>query len=187
MEIFDQKEKVRVRLQKLQIEKNYYLGEYKENVIIAIKKENINGKSSQKILDLMKRKDAILLKINRQIDLKNIREYIKYAEKIGLNYRLVDGISFLGEIGIVLVSKEVFNNEKENIILESEEERYMERGLCSTYAKYEGKKICKKHFNLLKRKFSEKKGNFSEIKLVDKLFGVKCPICQEEGEKNNEC
>jgi len=186
MEIFDEKEKVRVKLQKLQIEKNYYLGEFKENIIIAAKKKSLNGKSNQKFLDLMNRKDATLLKINRQVNLKNVREYIKYAEKIGLSYRLVDGISFSGDIGMVLVSKEAFENEKEDIILESEEERYLEKGLNPIYEKYEGKKICKKHFYLLKNKFSEKVEKFSEIKFLDKLFGVKCPICKEEGEKDNE-
>lgn len=186
MEIFDEKEKVRVKLQKLQLEKNYYLGEFKENIIIAVENKNLNGKSNQKILELMKRKDATLLKINRQIDLKNVREYIKYAEKIGLSYRLVDSLSFSGDVGMVLVSKDVFENEKENIILASEEERYIEKGLNPIYEKYEGKKICKKHFSLLKSKFVEKIHKFSEIKMIDKLFGVKCPICKEEGEKNNE-
>lgn len=187
MDMFDEKEKVRVRLQKLQIEKNYYLGEFKEKIIIAVKREELDGKISQKILELMKRKDAVLLKINRQIDFKNIREYLKYAEKIGLNYRLVDGISFSDEIGMVLVSNQTFNNGKENILLESKEEIYTQRGLCSIYAKYEGKKLCKKHFNLLKSNFPEKIENFSEIKVLDKLLGEKCPICQEKGEKNNEC
>ena len=78
------------------------------------------------------------------------------------------------------------NTLKEDIILESEEERYIEKGLNPIYEKYEGKKICKKHFNLLKNKFPEKVEKFSEIKFLDKLFGVKCPICKEEGEKDNE-
>lgn len=183
MDIFDEKEKVRVKLQNLQIEKNYYLGEFKENIIIAVKKQDLNDKINKDIFKLMERKDAKLLKISRQINFKIVKEYIQYAEKIGLNYRLVDGISFSSEIGMVLVSKEILDNEKENIILESKKDKYLSRGLSPIYAKYEGKKICRKHFTLLQKKYSENIENFSEIKMVDKLLGIKCPICQEEGEK----
>ncbi|MFK4786075.1 DUF1694 domain-containing protein [Fusobacterium sp. MFO224] len=186
MDIFDEKEKVRGKLQKLQVEKNYYLGEFKENVIIAIKKCDLSGKANREIFKFMERRDAILLKINRQISFKDIKEYIQYAEKIGLSYRLVDGISFSSEIGMVLVSKETLDNNTKNVILESKEEEYIEKGLSPLYAKYEGKKICKKHFSLLQEKFFENIENFSKIKIIDRLFGVKCPICKEEGEKNNE-
>lgn len=186
MYLLDEKERVKEKLQKLEEEKNYYLGEFKENIIAAIEDKDLNEENSEEILKLLKDKNVKLLKINRKIKLEKVRKYIKFSEKIGLNYRLVDGISFLGNIGMVIVSKEILKtNEKESIIFENKEKQYLKKGLPSLYAKNEGKKICEKHFEILKKKYPEKCKRFFKINFLDRLFGKKCPVCK--GEKNNEC
>ena len=39
MEIYDAKEKTKINFQKIQNEKNFYLGEFRENVISALRKQ----------------------------------------------------------------------------------------------------------------------------------------------------
>ena len=57
------------------------------------------------IIDLMGRKEAYLLKISRDVEIKKIKPYIAHAEKIGLKYQLVDGLGYRGDIGLVVVSE----------------------------------------------------------------------------------
>lgn len=120
MELFDEKEKARIKFQQVQVEKNYFLGEFKENVILAVRKQELDGKVLREVIEVMKREDAVLLKISRNIPLKKVKVYIDEAEKIGIKYRLVDGLSFVGDVGLVVVSKLSFDNAKKDVILEKE-------------------------------------------------------------------
>lgn len=181
MYLLDEKERVKEKLQKLEAEKNYYLGEFKENIIAAIEEKDLNEENSEEILKLLKDKNAKLLKIKRKIKLEKVKKYIKFSEKIGLNYRLIDGISFFGNIGMVIVSEETLErSEEKSIIFESKEKQYLKKGLPSIYSKNEGEKICEKHFKILKKKYPEKDKEFLKINLLDILFGKKCPICKGE-------
>ena len=45
MELFDEKEKARIKFQQVQVEKNYFLGEFKENVILAVRKTGVGRKN----------------------------------------------------------------------------------------------------------------------------------------------
>lgn len=180
MDIFDIKEKTKINFQKTQSEKNFYLGEFKENVISALKKEDINENIQYRFLELMKNKNAKLLKISRDLEMKKIKRYIEYAEKINLNYRLVDGISYTGDIGMVIVSENPIEDENRDIIFKNEREIYKEKNLSPFYWEAEGKKICKFHYNQLEKKFKEKENKFKKMGILDKILGYKCPICEKE-------
>lgn len=186
MGLIEEREKMQIRFQQTQSEKNYYLGEFKENIIVAIKISELDGNVQEKILFLMRRKDAILLKINRKVSLNNVKKYIKYADEIGLEYRLVDGINFLGDVGMVIVSKEVQQNEKKDVVLENKNQIYIDAGLSPLYAEFEGKKICKKHYDELVEKLPSHVNKFKKINFFDKLIGPRCPIDEElkKGDKN---
>lgn len=186
MEIYDAKEKTKINFQKIQNEKNFYLGEFRENVISALRKQDIDENIQYRFLNLMKNKNAKLLKISRELNMKDIKKYIEYAEKINLNYRLVDGLSYEGDIGMVIVSKEPLENEDEDIIFEGEEELYVKAGLSSYYWEAEGKKICKKHYKLLEEKYPEKKEKFDLMGILDKMLGYKCPICTKENSNKGD-
>ncbi|NME36276.1 MULTISPECIES: DUF1694 domain-containing protein [Fusobacterium] len=180
MEIFDIKEKTKIDFQKTQNEKNYYLGEFKENVISALRKEDIDENIQYRFLDLMKKENAKLLKISRELEMKKIKKYIEYAEKINLNYRLVDGIAYTGDIGMVIVSDYPIDNENKDVIFKNEKEIYKEKNLSPFYWEAEGKKICNFHYKQLKDKFKEKEDKFKKMGILDKILGYKCPICEKE-------
>lgn len=186
MDILNVREKTKIDFQKTQSEKFIYLGEFKENVISALKKQDIDENIQYRFLDLMKKENAKLLKISRDLEMKNIKKYIEYAEKIGLNYRLVDNLSYEGDIGMVIVSKEPLNNKDENIIFQGEKELYKKANLSPYYWGAEGKKICKKHYKLLEKNFPEKREKFELMGIIDKLLGYKCPICKKENSNKGD-
>lgn len=186
MELFDEKEKARIKFQQVQIEKNYFLGEFKENVILAVKKQELDGKILREVVEVMKREDAILLKISRNVPLKKVKVYIDEAEKIGIKYRLVDGLSFVGDVGLVVVSKLSFDNENKDVILEKRSQPYKDLGLPACFSEHEGKRLCKRHFTMLTDKIPLYAERFDKLDIIDKIMGKKCPICEEERKGNKE-
>lgn len=179
MKLIDEKERVKINFHKTQAEKAYFLGELKENIILAVSKEKLNGKLLMQVTEAMNRKDVVLLKIRRDIPLKNIKIYIKEAEKIGIKYRLVDAVSFFGDIGLVIVSKEKLDENRE-ILAKERGHEYREKGLPKYFADYEGKKICKKHYLMIFEKLPQYIDRFKRLTFVNKLLGEKCPICTRE-------
>ncbi|WP_300356794.1 DUF1694 domain-containing protein [Fusobacterium sp.] len=180
MELFDEKEKTKIKFQQVQVEKNYFLGEFKENVILAVRKQELDGKILREVVEAMKREDAILLKISRNISLKKVKVYIDEAEKIGIKYRLVDGLSFVGDVGLVVVSKLSFNNENKEVILEKRSQPYEDLGLPAYFSQYEGQKICRRHFTMIMDRIPLYTERFDKLDIFDRLMGKKCPICEEE-------
>mgnify|MGYP003589772315 FL=1 len=87
-ESLDEEKRVANSFAKTQIEKSYYLGEYKERVLGALNKDQIiEDYIYPEIIDLMGRKEAYLLKISRDVEIKKIKPYIAHAEKIGVKYQ----------------------------------------------------------------------------------------------------
>lgn len=185
MELTNQKEKAKIKFQQTQAEKNYFLGEFKENIILAVSKEQLDGKILKEVIDAMKRPETVLLKIRRDIPLKNIKIYISQAEKLKINYRLVDSLSFVGDIGLVVVSKEPLPDDR-NIMAKDRSQVYKEVGLPSYFSKAEGKEICDKHLNMIEKKLPNYIDCFKKLSFVDKILGKKCPICEEERKGNIE-
>ncbi|MGL5982476.1 MAG: DUF1694 domain-containing protein, partial [Cetobacterium sp.] len=67
-DIINEREKAKLNFLKSQAEKLFYLGEFKENVLAALEKEEIERNFiHNEIKDIMKSEKAILLKINRDI------------------------------------------------------------------------------------------------------------------------
>lgn len=186
--IIDEKEKVMQNFLKTQGEKLDYLGEFKENIIIALEKKEIERKIINKeVLEKMKSSDAILLKIRRDIDFDCIKLYVDAAEKIGLKYKLVDDITFRGNIGLVVVSKKPLDNANKNIVAESAMKIYTDAGLTEAFIYGEGHKICPKHYKEIQDKLPQYLDRFEEMNLFDRLFGKVCPIdMYQEIKKNKE-
>ncbi len=186
MELFDEKEKARIKFQQVQVEKNYFLGEFKENVILAVKKQELDGKLLTEVVEAMKREDAVLLKISRNIPLKKVKIYIDEAEKIGIRYRLIDGLSFAGDVGLVVVSKLSFDNADKDVILEKRSQPYEDLGLPAYFSAHEGEKICKRHYTMLMDKIPLYAERFDKLDIFDRLMGKRCPICEEERKGTKE-
>ena len=106
------------RVYSKQLEKNIFLGEYKERVIAALTKEEVEEKGVYKeIIQALKTKEAKNLKIARDIEFSKIKDYVAEAEKIGINYQLVDGLSYSGNIGLVVSADDALENPVENPII----------------------------------------------------------------------
>lgn len=187
VEISEQKENVKNKFIEKQIEKSYYLNEFKERIIISVKKSEVeNGHVLQEIIEAIHEPDAEALKMRRDIDLKFLKPYIEVAEKIGVKYTLVDAVGLQGDIGIIVISKEEFDNEEVDTDIGGLGSQFEERGLKAYYAKHLHKKICNRHYKLIKEKYPLLKGSFKKFSLIDRIFGAVCPICEEEKrEKKN--
>lgn len=170
---------------KTQAEKSLYLGEYKENVIMALTEDQINsGYVYEEILAEMKKPTTASLKLKREIPLKNFRPYIREAEKIGLRYTLVDELTLQGSIALVVVSKEPFDSNDREILVEDMGEKFEKAGLYPEYVKCFGKKLCDKHYEMVEKNLPQYTKKYEKLSFFDKLFGAICPICQVERERN---
>lgn len=166
---------------KKQQEKEYYLQEFKERVIVSLNKAEVEtGVVYPEIIEAMHEPDAELLKMRRDIELKLLKPYILVAEKLGLKHVLIDSADLKGDIGIVVVSKEELSNEDIDLEIDAKGEDFEKRGLKAYYIKHLGKKICEKHFKMIEEKYPVYKGSFKKFGLGDKVFGAVCPLCEEE-------
>ncbi|MGL4863442.1 MAG: DUF1694 domain-containing protein [Cetobacterium sp.] len=176
-DIINEREKAKLHFLKTQTEKLIYLGEFKENILAALEKQEIERNLiHNEIKEAMKDTRAVLLKIRRDIPFDSIKTYIDEAEKIGLRYTLVDDVTFRGNIGLVVVSQEPLDNENKDVVLESATKVYTDAGLSESFIYGEGHKICPKHYKELKAKLPERLDKFQEMNFFDRLFGKVCPI-----------
>ncbi len=179
--ILKAQEETKDKFFKTQAERLYYLQEFKENVIISLEKKDVEtGIISTEILEGLREPDAVLLKMRRDVPLKFWKPYIEEAEKLKLRYTLIDSAGLVGDIVLVVVSKDALENKESDVKTNSLEEQFEKAGLSPIYAKCFGGEICEKHYNELVKKLPLYKGNFKKIKLLEKIFGKTCPICQEE-------
>ena len=182
-ESLDEEKRVANSFAKTQIEKSYYLGEYKERVLGALNKDQIiEDDIYPEIIDLMGRKEAYLLKISRDVEIKKIKPYIAHAEKIGLKYQLVDGLGYRGDIGLVVVSESALEFQNENLVIRDMDQDFIDVGLGEVFSKSMGLSICSKHYNDVKKKLPNYINEFKKINLLGKFLGQKCPTCQAEKE-----
>lgn len=170
---------------KTQAEKNFYLGEYKERVLGALTKEQlVKDGAYEEIFYLMEQPEAYLLKLSRDVGLKNLKPYINYAEKIGLKNQLVDGLNYKGEVGLVIVSKEAVINQREELIIRDMDQDFIDAGLGQIVSKSRGSRICSKHYHKIEELLPNYVNDFKKIGVLGKLLGHTCPICEEEKHSN---
>lgn len=176
--IIDEREKGKIRFVKSQVEKAYYLGEFKENVIAALHKDQLEEDGVYaEIIEAMKVKSAILIKMRRDVSLKKLKPYIDEAEKLGIKNQLVDGISYRGDVALVVISEDAFENSDENLVVRDMDQDFIDAGLGEELSKARGKKICKSCFEKVEKSLPKHKGSFKKMSLFDKLLGHKCPAC----------
>jgi len=182
-EFIDKKEKNTIQFHKRQGEKNQYLGEYKERIIALLYKDQlIEDDVYSEILEEMKSPQCYLLKLAREVGLEKLKPYIKEAEKIKLKYQLVDGLNYIGNVGLILVAKEALNERKENLAIRDMDQDFIDIGLGEVFSKARGKKICKKCYKKVEDEIPKYKDEFKKLNILDRLFGKQCAIC-EKGEE----
>ncbi|MGI6225636.1 MAG: YueI family protein [Peptococcales bacterium] len=86
-------------------EKNAHLGYFRERVIKALTKKQVEEPGTYKeILEAIKDPRAKRLVVTNDVKLSFAMDYINLAQKNNLEFTLVNGQNFTGEIGLVVVS-----------------------------------------------------------------------------------
>ena len=175
-EIVNEREKTKINFIKTQMQKGEYLGEFKENILAALTKDQLEEDDVYgEILLEMKKSEASIVKMRRDIPLKCLKPYIREAENIGLRYQLVDGLSYRGDIALVVVSKEVQDNSDKNLVIRDMDQDFLDAGLDEKLSKARGKKICKECYSKIEEKLPQYLSEYKKAGVIDKLLGFRCP------------
>lgn len=177
-------EKTKDRVLEVKLERNMFLGEYKERVLVALTFDEVMEKGIYyEVEKALENIEAKKLLISREIDFKFIKKYIEIAKSKNKPYKMIDSLLNVGDIGLVVVSDDAISNPLENPIVISKKENFKEHKLNEIYYMAMGQKICKFHYEIIKKELPEYEKNYSEIGFMDSLFGTTCPICKKLGGK----
>lgn len=179
--MLDVQNKAKKEFSKTQNEKSFFLGEYKERVLAALEKDQIEeDEVYEEIFDAMKDENSHILKMSRDLPLKKLKPYIQKAEELKLKYQLVDGIGYFGNIGLVVAAKEALINPPNNVLIRDMDQDFIDADLGEIYSKNKGSRLCKEHYKALLDKLPEYEKDFKKLDLLDKLLGRKCVVCKGE-------
>lgn len=168
-----------------QVEKNLFLGEYKERIIKALTFEEIKEKGIYyEIEEALESKDVAKMVISRHTDFEDIKKYIEIAKKKKIPYKMIDNLAYSGKVALVVVAKDAIVHEAgDEIVITSKLEMCHLKHLPDIYYEAMESSICDFHLNIIRKEMPEYAKNYKELTFMDKLFGSKCPICQKLGGK----
>ena len=168
-----------------QAEKNLFLGEYKERVIKALTFEEIKEKGIYyEIEKALEDKDVDKMVISRHADFNDIKKYIEIAKQKRVPYKMIDNLACVGQIALVVVAKDAIVHEAgDEIVVTSKLEMCHLKHLPDIYYEAMESAVCDFHLDIIKKEMPEYAKNYKELTFMDKLFGLKCPICQKLGGK----
>ena len=177
-------EKIKDRALAATIEKNSFLGEYKERVLAALTFDEVNEKGiSNEIEKALGDKEAKKMIVSREVDFKCIKKYLDIAKSKHISCKMMDNLLNTGEVCLVVASDDALNHPLENPIVESKIEKIREKNLPDIYYKAIGNKLCSFHSDIIEKEIPEYKDYYGKIEFLDSLFGTKCPVCQKLGGK----
>lgn len=176
-------EKEKDRIVKARYERNEYLGEYKERVILALTVEEVEEKLVYKeVENALQTQEVFKMIISSNISFNKTKKYILLAKKYNIMCKKVDSLSLVGDIGLVLASRDLFSEDNNReVIVKPKLERFLEKGLPSVYFEAQGQKIDKKYYNYIKEEFPDLISDYKELTFFDKMFGMRCPIYSKLG------
>lgn len=176
-------EKEKDRVVSARIEKNKYLGIYKERVIVALTKEEVEEKLIySEVIKALKKEIAINMILSRAVELKYLKKYMDLANKYKVNCKLVDGLSYVGDIALVVSASDAIENQKEPLVV-SKLERIIAAGLPKAYYDALGKKVSAKYLEVIKEKIPDLLDEYEELKFFDRICGEKCALEEKLGGK----
>ena len=177
-------EKIKDRALAATIEKNSFLGEYKERVLAALTFDEVNEKGIyNEIEKALGDKEAKKMIVSREVDFKCIKKYLDMAKSKHISCKMMDNLLNTGEVCLVVASDDALNHPLENPIIESKIEKIREKNLPDIYYKAIGNKLCSFHSDIIEKEIPEYKDYYGKIEFLDSLFGTKCPVCQKLGGK----
>lgn len=174
-------EKEKDRAYSVQAERNRYLGIYKERVILALTESQVKEKIIYKeVIRACEKKIATRMVLSRSVELKYLKKYMSIADEYDVTYKLVDGLSYVGDIALVVASDDALTKEG-NPFVTSFLDLISSRGLPEIYYESLGKKISKKYLKIIKEKLPELADEYEELTFFDRLCGMSCPIEEKLG------
>ena len=177
-------EKIKDRALATTIERNSFLGEYKERVLAALTFDEVREKGIYgEIEKALENKEAKKMIVSREVDFKCIKKYLDMAKNKHVSCKMMDNLLNTGEVCLVVASDEALSHPLENPIVESKIEKIREKNLPDIYYKAMGNKICNFHSDIIEKEIPEYRNYYGKIEFLDSLFGTKCPICQKIGGK----
>ena len=184
VDVMNNIEKIKDRALAATIEKNSFLGEYKERVLAALTFDEVNEKGIyNEIEKALGDKEAKKMIVSREVDFKCIKKYLDIAKSKHISCKMMDNLLNTGEVCLVVASDDALNHPLENPIVESKIEKIREKNLPDIYYKAMGNKLCSFHSDIIEKEIPEYKDYYGKIEFLDSLFGTKCPICQKLGGK----
>ena len=177
-------EKTKDRAMNAQADRTRYLGEFKERVIVALTKEQVaEDEIYIEVANAMKNREATKMIFSREVPLEKIERYIKKAEEAQIQHKSVDGLLYFGDVGLIIVADDALKAPIEDVFVKRIADKFSEKRLNPIYYQSFNKKICQFHLKVIREEMPEYKDEYQEISFVDKLFGMKCPICEKLGGK----
>ena len=177
-------EKAKDRALATTIERNSFLGEYKERVLAALTFDEVREKGIyDEIEKALENKEAKKMIVSREVDFKCIKKYLDIAKSKHISCKMMDNLLNTGEVCLVVASDDALNHPLENPIVESKIEKIREKNLPDIYYKAIGNKLCSFHSDIIEKEIPEYKDYYGKIEFLDSLFGTKCPVCQKLGGK----
>ena len=184
VDVMNNIEKIKDRALAATIEKNSFLGEYKERVLAALTFDEVNEKGIyNEIEKALGDKEAKKMIVSREVDFKCIKKYLDMAKSKHISCKMMDNLLNTGEVCLVVASDDALNHPLENPIVESKIEKIREKNLPDIYYKAMGNKICNFHSDIIEKEIPEYRNYYGKIEFLDSLFGTKCPVCQKLGGK----
>ena len=184
VDVMNNIEKIKDRALAATIEKNSFLGEYKERVLAALTFDEVNEKGIyNEIEKALGDKEAKKMIVSREVDFKCIKKYLDIAKSKHISCKMMDNLLNTGEVCLVVASDDALNHPLENPIVESKIEKIREKNLPDIYYKAIGNKLCSFHSDIIEKEIPEYKDYYGKIEFLDSLFGTKCPVCQKLGGK----
>lgn len=158
-----------------QSEKNRFLGEFRERVLIALTLEQVEEEGTYpEVLQAIRDKEAVKLILDRGVAMKKAREYIRLAHQNHLSFKKIEAANTHSKIALVVVSDHAVH--EEDIYVKSRQEKLKAKGLPLALIEARGEKVCSDCYNLIKEKAPEELDNYEKLSWFDKLIGDKCPV-----------
>lgn len=182
-EILKNVEKSKDRLANILYERNQFLGIYKERVLVALTEEEVKEKLIYpEVKKALEKVIATKMVLTRRVDMKYLKKYINLANMYKVDCKIVDGLSYVGNISLVVSADDAVDI-KRNPVVKSRLEIIKDRGMPLAYYDALGKKVSKRYLKIIKKLLPELLNQYKELTFFDKLCGEKCPLEEKLGGK----
>lgn len=182
-EILKNVEKSKDRLANILYERNQFLGIYKERVLVALTEEEVKEKLIYpEVKKALEKVVATKMVLTRRVDMKYLKKYINLANMYKVDCKIVDGLSYVGNISLVVSADDAVDIKRDPVV-KSRLEIIKDRGMPLAYYDALGKKVSKRYLKIIKKLLPELLDQYKELTFFDKLCGEKCPLEEKLGGK----